>query len=113
MTRYVYRTKVIALFEHVGDNAEAQMWALERLEPVGDIQSIDINKWIDPYRNEATVMERAEGRLHKFTLNAEMTFIVEGGYADAQKRIVDALQKDRETSHINIQSVKLTRSEMR
>ncbi len=113
MTTYTYRAKVIALFEHTGDNNDAQLWALERLEPVGDIQVIDINKWINPYQNQAEVMDRPTGKTHKFTLNAELMFLLEGGYAEAHKRIVDALLKDRETSYINIQTVKLTRSEMR
>ena len=111
--KFFYRAKVTALFEHSGDNNEAQLWALEHLEPVGELKSIDINKWIDPYANRATVMERAEGNTHKFTLNAELTFTIAGGFADAQKLIVDSLNKDQEASHINIQTVKLTRNEVR
>lgn len=110
---YIYRAKVIALFEHAGDNNEAQAWALERLESVGDIQTIIIDKWINPYQNQADVMDRPTGKTHKFTVNSELVFVLDGGYADAQKRLVDALLKGRETSYINIQSVKLSRSEMR
>lgn len=113
MTTYAYRAEVIALFENIGDSNEAQAWVLERLEPIGEIQSIDINKWINPYQNQVEVMDRPTGKTHKFTLRVKLSFVIEGGYADAQKRIVDALLKGRETSYINIQTVKLSRSEMR
>ena len=110
MTKYLYSASITALFEMQGENNEAQTWALQHLEPLGTVSRIDVTKWVDVYKNEPIVMVRADGTYNKFSLNAEMYLEVDGGYADAQKLVVDALKAGEGTTHMNIQRVCLTRS---
>lgn len=108
--KYAYNAYITAIFEMDGDNNDAQAWVLSKLEPLGTISRIEITKWIDVHRNEPTKMVRAEGEFYKYSLDVNLLLFSDGGYADAQKVIVDALKGDEAASHMNINRVLLTRS---
>lgn len=108
--KYTYYATVVALFELEGKNNEAQAWVLSKVEPIGRVESIDVTKWVDVYRNEAVVVQRDGGEFGKFSTTIDLIFESDNGYSDAQMQIVNALSSEEERTHMNIQSVRLTRS---
>lgn len=108
--KYTYIATVNAIFEMSGDNNDAQTWVLSKLEPLGSVMNIEIVKWLDVYKNEPILMERTEGKLSKFSVKSDIRLVSDGGYAEAQKTIVDALKEDGIAKYININRVYLTRS---
>ena len=106
MIRFI--ADVIATFELHGDNNSAQQWALNRLGNLGSIAQINTTLWIEPYSNQATLVERDGKQLNKYTVTVHMSLNA-SGFADAQSQIVSALTADPEVKYINIQNVKLTK----
>ena len=106
MTRFI--ADVIATFEICGDNNAAQQWALGRLGDLGSIAQINTTLWIEPYSNQATLVERDGKKMNKYTITVHLSLDA-AGFADAQSQIVSALTADPEVKYINIQNVKLTK----
>lgn len=104
-----YYATVIVMFEHPGDSVPAQKWVLDKLSPLGNITVINLTKWVEPYANQATLVERYGNTYLKYTCHANLVMDATG-FADAQTKIVDALAEDDTVKRLNIQNVNLAKA---
>nr|DAG45511.1 MAG TPA: hypothetical protein [Caudoviricetes sp.] len=117
MTRHSVWARVVAVFDYPGERDAALDWVLNRLtgepgveDPV--VTEIELTRWSDPRTKEVTVENRDGKSFLKYSLNATVTFFIEGGYREAQDWMVKTLMVDEPITYMNIQAVKMSAAEV-
>lgn len=107
----------ICTFELPGNQPEAQQLVLDRLKKTPGVSGLQISTvrtvlWIDPNANTPRTYERDDEAFHRFTTSFSIYFEIEGGMAEAQSWVLDALNGDDEPfTHMVVQSIDITATE--
>ena len=117
MARHTVWARVVAVFDYPGERDAALDWVLKRLteepgveEPV--VTEIELTRWSDPRTKEVVVEDRDSKTFLKYSLNATVTFYIEGGYREAQDWMVKTLMVDEPITYMNIQAIKMSAAEV-
>lgn len=117
MARQKIWARAIAVFDYPGERDVALDWVLKQLlntsgidEPV--VTEIELTRWSDPRTKEVVIESRDQQTFYKYSLNATLTFYIDGGYREAQNWMVNALMVDEETTYMNIQAIKMSAAEV-
>lgn len=117
MARHTVWARVVAVFDYPGERDAALDWVLNRLtgepgveDPV--VTEIELTRWSDPRTKEVTVENRDGKSFLKYSLNATVTFFIEGGYREAQDWMVKTLMVDEPITYMNIQAIKMSAAEV-
>lgn len=117
MARHSVWARVVAVFDYPGERDAALDWVLNRLtgepgveDPV--VTEVELTRWSDPRTKEVTVENRNGKSFLKYSLNATVTFFIEGGYREAQDWMVKTLMVDEPITYMNIQAIKMSAAEV-
>lgn len=117
MARHSVWARVVAVFDYPGERDAALDWVLNRLtgepgveDPV--VTEVELTRWSDPRTKEVTVENRDGKSFLKYSLNATVTFFIEGGYREAQDWMVKTLMVDEPITYMNIQAIKMSAAEV-
>ena len=117
MARHSVWARVVAVFDYPGERDAALDWVLNRLtgepgveDPV--VTEIELTRWSDPRTKEVVIESRDQQTFYKYSLNATLTFYIDGVYREAQNWMVNALMVDEETTYMNIQAIKMSAAEV-
>ena len=117
MARHSVWARVVAVFDYPGERDAALDWVLNRFtgepgveDPV--VTEIELTRWSDPRTKEVTVENRDGKSFLKYSLNATVTFFIEGGYREAQDWMVKTLMVDEPITYMNIQAIKMSAAEV-
>ena len=117
MARHSVWARVVAVFDYPGERDAALDWVLNRLtgepgveDPV--VTEIELTRWSDPRTKEVTAENRDGKSFLKYSLNATVTFFIEGGYREAQDWMVKTLMVDEPITYMNIQAIKMSAAEV-
>ena len=117
MARHSVWARVVAVFDYPGERDAALDWVLNRLtgEPCVEdpvVTEIELTRWSDPRTKEVTAENRDGKSFLKYSLNATVTFFIEGGYREAQDWMVKTLMVDEPITYMNIQAIKMSAAEV-
>lgn len=117
MARNAVWARVIAVFDYPGERDAALDWVLNRFtnepgveQPV--VTEIELTRWSDPRTKEVVVESRDGQNFLKYSLNATVTFYIDGGYREAQDWMVKTLMVDEPVTYMNIQAIKMSAAEV-
>lgn len=117
MARNAVWARVIAVFDYPGERDAALDWVLNRLTETPGVEQpvvteIELTRWSDPRTKEVVVESRDGQNFLKYSLNATVTFYIEGSYREAQDWMVKTLMVDEPITYMNIQAIKMSAAEV-
>lgn len=117
MARHTVWARVVAVFDYPGERDAALDWVLNRLTNTAGVEQpvvteIELTRWSDPRTKEVVVESRDGQNFLKYSLNATVTFYIDGGYREAQDWMVKTLMVDEPVTYMNIQAIKMSAAEV-
>lgn len=117
MAMHTVWARVVAVFDYPGERDVALDWVLKRLTETPGVEQpvvteIELTRWSDPRTKEVVVEPRDGQNFLKYSLNATVTFYLDGGYREAQAWMVKTLMVDEPITYMNIQAIKMSAAEV-
>lgn len=117
MAMHTVWARVVAVFDYPGERDTALDWVLKRLTETPGVEQpvvteIELTRWSDPRTKEVVVESRDGQNFLKYSLNATVTFYIDGGYREAQDWMVKTLMVDEPVTYMNIQAIKMSAAEV-